>query len=111
MSEVEGREDAETEETEETQGDSRPKVKMPQARDIGRSEITPHALNAKGRPAPRSGTRKAAKRRQIIYTAVAVVVIAAAVTGGVWYANRPAPSVKVTGAFGKAPSVKVPKSK
>src|SRR5258708_1811369 len=107
MSEVEGREDAETEETQE---DARPKVKMPQAKDIGRSGITPHALGAKGRPAPRSGTRKAAKRRQIIYSAIAVVVVAAAVTGGVLYANRPKPSVKVKGAFGKAPAVSVPKA-
>ena len=108
MSEVEGREDAETEETQEA---ARPKVKMPQAKDIGRSGITPHALGAKGRPAPRSGTRKAAKRRQVIYSAIAVVVVAAAVTGGVLYANRPKPSVKVKGAFGKAPVVSVPKAK
>jgi FKBP-type peptidyl-prolyl cis-trans isomerase 2 len=112
MSEVEGREEAETEVTEEeTRGGSRPKVKVPQAKDIGRSDFTPHALGAKGRSAPRKGTRKAAKRRRIIYSAVAVVVVAAAVSGGVWYATRPAPSVKVTGAFGKAPSVKVPHAK
>lgn len=108
MSEVEGREEAETEETQE---DARPKVKMPQARDIKRSDFTPHALGAKGRPAARSGTRKAAKRRQIIYSVVGVVVVAAVVTGGVWYANRPKPSVKFKGAFGKAPAVSVPKSK
>jgi FKBP-type peptidyl-prolyl cis-trans isomerase len=108
MSEVEGREDAETEETQE---DARPKVKMPQAKDIRRSDFTPHALNAKGRPAPRSGTRKAAKRRNIIYSAVAVVAVVAVVGVSVWYANRPAPSVKVKGAFGKAPVVSVPKSK
>jgi peptidylprolyl isomerase len=108
MSEVEGREDAETE---ETQDDARPKVKMPQARDIGRSDFTPHALGAKGRPAPRSGTRKAAKRRRVIYTAVTVVVVAAVVGGGVWYANRPKPQVKVHGAFGKAPVVTVPDRK
>src|SRR3569833_1546891 len=109
MSEVEGREDAETEET--PKEDARPKVKMPQAKDIRRSEFTPHALGAKGRPAPRSGTRQAAKRRQILYSAVAVVVVAAAVTGGVLYANRPKPSVKFKGAFGKAPTVSVPKAK
>jgi FKBP-type peptidyl-prolyl cis-trans isomerase len=109
MSEVEGREEAETE---ETQDDSRPKVKMPQARDIKRNDFTPHALGGgKGRPAARSGTRKAAKRRQIIYTVVGVVVVAAVVAGGVWWANRPAPSVKVKGAFGKTPSVSVPKAK
>ena len=108
MSEVEGREEAETEETQE---DARPKVKMPQARDIRQSDFTPHALGAKGRPAPRSGTRKAAKRRQIIYSAVAVVAVVAVVGVSVWYANRPAPSVKFKGAFGKAPTVSVPKAK
>jgi len=140
MSEVEGREDAETE---ETQGeDARPKanpeagskaspeagpeagskaspkagskaskVQMPQAKDIRRGDFTPHALGAKGRPAPRSGTRRAAKRRQVIYSAIAVVVVAGAVTGGVLYANRPKPSVKFKGAFGKAPAVSVPKAK
>jgi FKBP-type peptidyl-prolyl cis-trans isomerase len=108
MSEVEGREEAETEETQE---DSRPKVKMPQAKDIRQSDFTPHALGAKGRPAPRSGTRKAAKRRQIVYSAVAVVAVVAVVGVSVWYANRPAPSVKFKGAFGKAPAVTVPKSK
>jgi peptidylprolyl isomerase len=108
MSEVEGREEAETEETQE---DARPKVKMPQAKDIRQSDFTPHALGAKGRPAPRSGTRKAAKRRQIIYSAVAVVAVVAVVGVSVWYANRPAPSVKFKGAFGKAPTVSVPKAK
>jgi FKBP-type peptidyl-prolyl cis-trans isomerase len=108
MSEVEGREDAETEETQE---DARPKVKMPQAQDIRRSDFTPHALGAKGRPAPRSGTRKAAKRRQIIYSVVGVVVVLGLVGAGIWYETRPAPSVKIKGAFGKAPSVSVPKSK
>lgn len=112
MSEVEGREEAETEAPkEETREDSRPNVKMPQARDIGRSDFTPHALGAKGRSAPRKGTRKAAKRRRVIYSAVAVVVVAAAVSGGVWYATRPAPSVKVTGAFGKSPAFHVPHAK
>jgi FKBP-type peptidyl-prolyl cis-trans isomerase 2 len=116
MSEVEGREEAETEvptevAEEETREDSRPNVKMPQARDIKRGDFTPHALGAKGRSAPRKGTRKAAKRRRVLYSAIAVVVVAAAVSGGVWYATRPAPSVKFTGAFGKAPAVKVPHAK
>ncbi|MFB9836593.1 FKBP-type peptidyl-prolyl cis-trans isomerase [Actinoallomurus acaciae] len=113
MSEVEGREETETEETEETKEpqDSRPKVAMPQARDIGRSEFTPHALGAKTRSAPRKGTRKAARRRQIIYSVAGVVVVLALVGAGIWWETRPAPSVKFKGAFGKAPSVSVPKAK
>jgi FKBP-type peptidyl-prolyl cis-trans isomerase len=89
----------------------RPKVKMPQAKEISRSDFTPHALGAKGRPAPRSGTRAAAKRRRILYTVGGVVVVAALAAGMVAYANRPKPSVKVKGAFGKAPAVSVPKAK
>jgi peptidylprolyl isomerase len=122
MSEVEGREDAGTEEMqadevapeqpqeEAKQPSSGPKVKMPQAKDISRPDFTPHALGAKGRPAPRSGTRAAAKRRRIIYTGIGVVVVAALAVGGVAYANRPKPSVKVTGAFGAAPKMSVPKA-
>ena len=108
MSEVEGREEAETEETQE---DSRPKVSMPQARDIRRGDFTPHALGSKTRTAPRKGTRKAARRRQIIYAVAGVVVVVALVGVGVWWETRPAPSVKFKGAFGKAPSVSVPKAK
>jgi peptidylprolyl isomerase len=116
MSEVEGREDAETDESQEQRDDAeRPKVRMPQARDItrdtSRSEFTPHALGAKGRPAPRSGTRAAAKRRRIVYTVLGAVVVAALAAGTVWWETRPAPSVKFKGAFGKAPSVSVPKAK
>ena len=108
MSEVEGREEAETEETQE---EARPKVKMPQASDIRRSDFTPHALGgAKGRPAPRSGTRKAAKRRQIVYTVVVSWSWPRWSPDGL-VGQPPAPSVKVKGAFGKAPTVSVPKSK
>lgn len=114
MSEVEGREDAGTDEAQAEEG-SQPKgsptVKMPQAKEIGRSEFTPHALGGgKGRPAPKSGTRAAAKRRRILYTVGGVVVVAALAVGGVAYANRPKPSVKVSGAFGKAPTMSVPKA-
>ena len=78
MSEVEGREDAETGEAQEEAESQRPNVKMREAKDIGRSvDFTPHALASKGRPAPRSGTRAAAKRRRILYTSAAVVVVAA----------------------------------
>jgi peptidylprolyl isomerase len=120
MSEVEGREETETEETEEPQDsrpaeepqdDSRPKVTMPQAREIGRSEFTPHALGTKTRTAPRKGTRKAAKRRQIVYSVAGAVVVLALIGAGIWWETRPAPSVKFKGAFGKAPSVSVPKAK
>lgn len=117
MSEVEGREESETGETQE---DAQPpqggkakasQVKMPQAGDIRRSDFTPHALGAKGRAAPRSGTRRAARRRQIVYTVVAAVVVVVLAIGGVWYENRPKPAPKIKGAFGKAPVVTVPKSK
>jgi FKBP-type peptidyl-prolyl cis-trans isomerase len=95
----------------DAEGRSRPKVRMPQASDISRGDFTPHALGAKGRPAPRSGTRAAAKRRQIRYTIGGAVVAVLVIGALVAYANRPAPSVKVSGAFGKAPSFSVPKAK
>jgi peptidylprolyl isomerase len=84
---------------------------MPQAREIGRSEFTPHALGTKTRTAPRKGTRKAAKRRQIVYSVAGAVVVLALIGAGIWWETRPAPSVKFKGAFGKAPSVSVPKAK
>jgi FKBP-type peptidyl-prolyl cis-trans isomerase 2 len=87
------------------------KVKMPKARDIGRGDFTPHALDAKRRPAPRSGTRAAARRRRNLYSIGGAVVAVLVIGGLVAYANRPAPSVKVKGAFGKAPSFSVPKAK
>jgi peptidylprolyl isomerase len=111
MSEVEGREETEIEATEEPQEDPRPKVTMPQARDIGRSEFTPHALGTKTRSAPRKGTRKAARRRRIIYSVTGAVVVLALIGVGIWWETRPAPSVKFRGAFGKAPSVSMPKAK
>jgi peptidylprolyl isomerase len=110
MSDVEGREDAGTDEPQVEEETQRPKVKMPQAKDIGRSDFMPHALGAKGRPAPRSGTRAAAKRRRILFTAGGVVVVAALAAGAIVYANWPKPSVKIKGAFGKAPAVSVPKA-
>jgi FKBP-type peptidyl-prolyl cis-trans isomerase len=93
------------------QGKPRPKVKMPQAQEINRGDFTPHALRAKARPSTRSGTRAAAKRRRILYTTGGAVVVLLVIGAFVAYANRPAPSVKVRGAFGKAPSFAVPKAK
>ncbi|GAA4601139.1 hypothetical protein GCM10023195_02500 [Actinoallomurus liliacearum] len=87
------------------------KLKMPAAKEITRTEFTPHALGAKGRGAPRSGTRAQAKRRRILYTTATVVLVGLVAGAAVWYETRPAPAVKVSGTFGKAPSVKVPKDK
>ncbi|MCO6007768.1 FKBP-type peptidyl-prolyl cis-trans isomerase [Actinoallomurus purpureus] len=87
------------------------KLKIPAAQEITRTDFTPHALGAKGRGAPRSGTRAQAKRRRIVFTTAAVVVVALATSAAVWYETLPPPSVKVKGAFGKAPSISVPKSK
>jgi hypothetical protein len=88
------------------------KVEMlPDARDI-RGDYTPHALRgATQRRTPRSGTRAAARRRRNIFATGATVLAVLAVAGLVYYVNRPAPTVHVRGAFGKAPSFTVPKSK
>jgi FKBP-type peptidyl-prolyl cis-trans isomerase len=117
MSEVESRgkkapNDTEAAAEPDEQEVSPPNVEMlPDAREI-RGDYTPHAFGgATQRRAPRSGTRAAARRRRIIYTSGGTVLAVLAVAGLVLYANRPAPSVKVRGAFGKAPSVTVPKAK
>lgn len=90
---------------------NRVKIKMPAAQTLPRGEFTPHALGAKGMGAPRSGTRAAAKRRRIIYGTGVGVIVALLVGAVVWYETRPEPAPTVTGAFGKAASVKVPGSK
>lgn len=90
---------------------NRVKIKMPAAQTLPRGEFTPHALGAKGMGAPRSGTRAAAKRRRIIYGTGVGVIVALLVGAAVWYETRPEPAPTVTGAFGKAASVKVPGSK
>ncbi|GAA4633673.1 hypothetical protein GCM10023196_072140 [Actinoallomurus vinaceus] len=87
------------------------KLKIPAAQEITRTDFTPHALGAKGRGAPRSGTRAQAKRRRILFVTAAVVLIGVATSAAVWYETLPPPSVKVTGAFGKSPTIKVPKDK
>ncbi|MEV0399513.1 FKBP-type peptidyl-prolyl cis-trans isomerase [Actinoallomurus sp. NPDC050550] len=87
------------------------KLKIRAAQEITQTDFTPHALGAKGRGAPRSGTRAQAKRRRILYVTAAVVLVGLATSAAVWYETRPAPSVKVTGAFGKALSLKAPGDK
>jgi FKBP-type peptidyl-prolyl cis-trans isomerase len=87
------------------------KLKMPAAKEITRTDFTPHALGAKGRGAPRSGTRAQAKRRRILFVTAAVVLVGLATGAAVWYETLPPPSAKATGAFGKALTIKVPKDK
>jgi FKBP-type peptidyl-prolyl cis-trans isomerase 2 len=87
------------------------KLKIPPAQEISHADFTPHALGAKGLGGPRSGTRAQAKRRKILFTTAGVVLVALATTAAVWYETRPAPSAKVTGAFGKSLSVKAPGDK
>ncbi|GAB3978032.1 hypothetical protein GCM10029978_069540 [Actinoallomurus acanthiterrae] len=87
------------------------KLRMPAAQEITQTDFQPHALGAKGRGAPRSGTRAQAKRRRILFVTAAVVLVGLATGAAVWYETLPAPAAKATGAFGKALTIKVPKDK
>jgi peptidylprolyl isomerase len=86
------------------------KAKLPAAKNIGRSEFTPHGINSKrgGGYRPSGMTAAQAKRRRRA-TAAAVLVAILAVAGGTTYlVTRPDPPIEATGAFGKQPKVEIP---
>src|SRR5438270_12959038 len=92
------------------------KAKLPNARDIRRTDFTPHGIKQKktgvgGGGAKPSGltAAKSAKRKRI-FLAIGTVIVLAIAGGTVWWVTRPVPKVSVTGAYGKAPTVKIPKS-
>src|SRR2546429_630178 len=97
MSEVKGRAQTRTDEPQDAEGADASEADAPAGR--------------RARGAPRSGTRAQAKRRRILFVTAAVVLVGLATSAAVWYETRPAPSVKVTGAFGKALSLKAPGDK
>jgi FKBP-type peptidyl-prolyl cis-trans isomerase len=89
---------------------ARPKVRMPGAKDLGRADFTPHGISGGKRPPKKPPTRPA--RRNAIVAIGAVVVLALAGSGVFLVeATKPSDSASVKGAFGKEPSMTIPKMK
>ncbi|MEU5881255.1 FKBP-type peptidyl-prolyl cis-trans isomerase [Spirillospora sp. NPDC047279] len=90
---------------------AKPKASLPQAKNIRSPEFTPHGISA-GRgsgPRPSALTAAQAKKRRRATTAAVVVGLLAIAGATAFYVTRPGPTIEVTGALGKAPTVKIPK--
>ncbi|RAY11868.1 hypothetical protein DPM19_28255 [Actinomadura craniellae] len=87
------------------------KAKLPAAKNIGRSEFTPHGINSKrgGGYRPSGMTAAQAKKRRRLTAAGVLVVILAVAAGTTYMVTRPAPVIEASGAFGKEPKVEIPK--
>jgi peptidylprolyl isomerase len=87
-----------------------PGVKLPSARDISRTDFTPHGIN-KGKGSLRRPANKAELRKQRIKqggVTLLVLAIIAGVAGGAYMLTRPEENFSVTGAFNKEPKVEFP---
>lgn len=90
-----------------------PGVKLPSARDISRTDFTPHGIN-KGKGSLKRPANKAELRKQRIRQAgvtLLVLAIVAGVAGGAYMLTRPEENFTVTGAFNKDPKIKFPEVK
>src|ERR1700754_1817091 len=96
-------------EDDKPRGEPAVKAKLPSRRDISRSEFTPHGISGRSRSKPSALTAAKAKRRQRLLAGGLVIVVLASAGVGIFIATRPEPAVEVTGAFGKAPKVDIPK--
>ncbi|MEO3781845.1 FKBP-type peptidyl-prolyl cis-trans isomerase [Actinocorallia sp. B10E7] len=88
-------------------------MKLPSARDISRTDFTPHGIN-KGRGSLRRPANKAElRKKRIKQTGVAVLVLAiiAGVAGGAYMLTRPEENFTITGAFNKDPKITFPEVK
>lgn len=74
--------------------------------------FTPHGIGSKRerQRAAAIARRRRTRRRRILIGVPAAVVVIALIVAGIIYTNRK-PSVTVTGAFGRAPKVTIPKTK
>jgi hypothetical protein len=90
-----------------------PGVKLPSARDISRTDFTPHGIN-KGRGSLKRPANKAElRKRRIKQAGVTVLVLAviAGVAGGAYTLTRPEENFTITGAFNKDPKIAWPEVK
>ncbi len=90
-----------------------PGVKLPSARDISRTDFTPHGIN-KGRGSLKRPANKAELRKKRIKQAgvtVLVLAVIAGVAGGAYMLTRPEENFTVTGAFNKDPKIAWPEVK
>jgi peptidylprolyl isomerase len=88
------------------------KAKLPSARDISRTDFTPHGIN-KGRGAlKRPGNKADLRKKRLIQTGatVAVLGVVAGIGGGAYALTRPETEFKVSGGFNKAPKVSWPET-
>ncbi|MBO2445966.1 FKBP-type peptidyl-prolyl cis-trans isomerase [Actinomadura barringtoniae] len=109
-------------EDDKPRGEPAVKAKLPNAKNIRSPEFTPHGISGGGssqRRAPRPSGLTAAKakkrRRASIAGTVAVVLV---IVGGTAYLTTrpgkifgPTPQIKVSGKFGEAPKVTIPKNR
>lgn len=90
-----------------------PGVKLPSARDISRTDFTPHGITrGKGslrRPANKAELRK--KRLKQTGVGLVVLAVVAGVAGGAYALTRPEKEFTVKGAFNKAPKITFPEVK
>lgn len=90
--------------------DKTPSVKLPSARDISRTDFTPHGIN-RGRGSLKRPANKAdLRKKRLVQTGAGVLVVALAsgVGFGAYAMTRPEKDFSVSGKFGAAPTVKFP---
>jgi peptidylprolyl isomerase len=96
-------------EDDKPRGEPAVKAKLPSAREIARTDFTPHGIGGKSRTKPSAMTAAKAKQRRVVLLISALVAVLAVASVVTYIATRPEPAVKVTGAFGKEPKVVIPK--
>ncbi|GAB3679586.1 FKBP-type peptidyl-prolyl cis-trans isomerase [Actinocorallia lasiicapitis] len=93
-----------------SENEKTPSVKLPSARDISRTDFTPHGIN-RGKGSLKRPANKADLRKKRIVNSTIFVLVAAVLSGAGYTAyalTRPSESFKVTGAFGAEPKVTFP---